>query len=84
MAVLIRDLQDMWAFMCADILKALDTEPEKDVLAEQLASLAKCVENLGTGCLTEELMKELMKILNRLFNDHFERSKERQVSAIFN
>ena len=73
----------MWTFMCADILKALDTEPEKDVLAEQLAALAKCIENLGTVCLTEDLMKELIKILDRLFNDHFERSKERQVNPIF-
>lgn len=69
----------MWAFMCSDILKALDTEPEKDVLAEQLASLAKCIEILGTGCLTEELMKELIKILDKLFKEHFERSRERQV-----
>ncbi len=69
----------MWNFMCGDILKAMDTEPEKDVLAEQLASLAKCIEGLGNGCLTEELMGELVKILDRLFKDHFQRSSERQV-----
>jgi len=66
--------------MCGDILKAMDTEPEKDVLAEQLASLAKCIEALGSGCLTEELMAELVKILDRLLKEHFQRASERQVS----
>ena len=65
--------------MCADILKAMDTEPEKDVLAEQLAALAKCIEGLGNGCLTEEMMAELIKILDRLLKEHFQRFTERQV-----
>ncbi len=69
----------MWVFMCGDILKAMDTEPEKDVLAEQLAALAKCIETLGSGCLNEEMMTELVKILDRLMKDHFTRSTERQV-----
>ena len=67
----------MWTFMCGDILKAMDTEPEKDVQAEQLASLAKCIESLGSGCLNDELMAELVKILDRLFTEHFQRSQER-------
>jgi len=71
-------VQDMWTFMCGDILKAMDTEPEKDVLAEQLASLAKCIEALGSGCLTDELMAELVKILDRLLKEHFQRATERQ------
>lgn len=65
--------------MCGDILKAMDTEPEKEVLAEQLAALAKCIEVLGNGCFTEEMMAELVKILDRLMKDHFQRATERQV-----
>ena len=65
--------------MCADILKAINTEPEKDVLAEQLAALAKCIEGLGNGCFTEEMMAVLIKILDRLLKEHFQRSAERQV-----
>lgn len=65
--------------MCGDILKAMDTEPEKEVLAEQLAALAKCIESLGNGCLTEEIMAELVKILDRLLKDHFQRFSDRQV-----
>ena len=72
----------MWNFMCGDILKAMDTEPEKDVLAEQLASLAKCIEGLGNGCLSEEMIAELVKIIDRLFTEHFQRSTERQVKEI--
>ena len=68
----------MWTYMCADILKAMETEPEKDVLAEQLASLAKCIESLGNGCLNDEMMAELVKILDRLLTEHFKRSTERQ------
>ena len=73
----------MWNFMCADILKAMETEPEKDVLAEQLAALAKCIEGLGNGCLSEEMIALLVKIIDRLFTEHFERSTERQVNLFF-
>nr|CAG4640621.1 EOG090X00U8 [Eulimnadia texana] len=71
-------VQDMWSFMCADLLKAIETEPEKDVLAEQLGSLAKCIETLGKGCLSDASMGELVNIMGRLLKEHFERSVERQ------
>ena len=73
----------MWNFIYGDILKAMDTEPEKDVLAEQLAAIAKCIEGLGNGCLSEEMIAELVKIIDRLFTEHFQRSTERQVNFSF-
>lgn len=39
--------QENWAFILPELLKAVEAEPENDVLAELLASLARCVELLG-------------------------------------
>jgi len=70
-------LQEMWAFILPELLKAVEAEPENDVLAELLASLAKCVELLGTGCLGEPGMEETVKILEKTMEDHFKRQGER-------
>merc|ERR1711934_715003 len=40
-------LQEMWGFILPELLKAVDAEPENEVLAELLASVARCVEILG-------------------------------------
>ncbi|KAK2719944.1 importin-5-like [Artemia franciscana] len=71
-------LQEMWSFICIDLLKAISSEPEKEVLSEELHSLAKCVETLGAGCLDESAMLEVSNILNKLLNEHFENAQERQ------
>ena len=36
-------LQGMWSFICPELLKAIDTEPENEVLAEHMHSLAKVI-----------------------------------------
>jgi uncharacterized protein YjgD (DUF1641 family) len=33
----------MWSFICPELLKAIDTEPENEVLAEHMHSLAKVI-----------------------------------------
>ncbi|KOX78914.1 Importin-5, partial [Melipona quadrifasciata] len=70
-------LEGMWAYICPDLLKAIDMEPESEVLLELLYSLAKCIETLGAGCLGEQLMAELLRILDKLLNKHFERAVAR-------
>ena len=67
----------MWAYICPDLLKAIDTEPESEVLLELLYSLAKCIETLGAGCLAAAPMAELLRILDKLLNEHFERAVAR-------
>ena len=47
------------------------------MLAEDLNSLARCVELLGIGCLTEQSMPELVQIIVSTMNQHFERQQER-------
>merc|ERR1719447_2456991 len=71
-------LQEMWAFMLPDLLKAIEAEPENDVLAELLGSLSRCVEILGVGCLGEPGMEETVKILDKTMEEHFKRQDERQ------
>jgi len=70
-------LQEMWAFICPELLKAIETEPESEVLSEHMYSMAKCIEVLGAGCLKEDQMHELMKMLDKVLTDHFERASKR-------
>ena len=46
-------------------------------MAEDLNSLARCVELLGIGCLTEQSMPELVQIIVSTISQHFERQGER-------
>jgi importin-5 len=34
-------LEGMWIYICPELLKAIDTEPENDVLSELMFSLSK-------------------------------------------
>jgi len=70
-------LQEMWAFILPELLKAIEAEPENDVLAELLSSAAKCVELLGAGCLGDPGMEETVKILEKTMTEHFNRQTER-------
>lgn len=70
-------LEGMWDYIRPDLLKAIDTEPEAEVLPELLYSLAKCIEALGPGCLAAGPMTELLRILDKLLNEHFERAVAR-------
>lgn len=70
-------VQEMWAHICPELLKAIEAEPEQSLLAEDLNSLARCVELLGIGCLTEQSMPELVQIIVSTISQHFERQGER-------
>ncbi|XP_014663942.1 PREDICTED: importin-5-like [Priapulus caudatus] len=70
-------LREMWAFICPELLKAVDTEPGNDVLSEHMHSLAKCIEVLGSGCLNAEAMAELITTMNKILKEHFERAEGR-------
>ncbi|XP_076311257.1 importin-5-like isoform X2 [Tachypleus tridentatus] len=69
---------EMWQYICPELLKSVDSEPEKEVLSEQMHAVSKCIEVLGRGCLREEHMAELLKVLDKSLGDHFERARERQ------
>lgn len=71
-------LEGMWRYIAPELLKAMDTEPENDVLYENLSSLAGCIETLGSGCLDEAMMTEMLRILDKLLKEHFDRSQDRE------
>jgi hypothetical protein len=70
-------LESMWIYICPELLKAIETEPESEVTAELLQSLAKCIDTLGANCLTQEAMDEVLKIVNRFMTEHFEKADKR-------
>uniref|UniRef100_A0A1W7RAB9 Importin-5 n=1 Tax=Hadrurus spadix TaxID=141984 RepID=A0A1W7RAB9_9SCOR len=71
-------LVEMWRYICPELLRAIDTEPEKEVLSDHMHALAQCIEVLGQGCLIDEHMNEVIRILDKKLKEHFERAQERQ------
>lgn len=70
-------LEGMWLYICPELLKVIGTEPEADVQAELLNSLAKCIETLGPNCLNDDAMKQVLEIVVKYMDEHFERADKR-------
>lgn len=70
-------LEGMWQYICPELLKAIDTEPEGDVLYELLRSLAKSIETLGPNCLSPENMTEVLRLIAKYMDDHFQKAEKR-------
>lgn len=70
-------LEGMWLYICPELLKAIETEPETEVVAELLHSLGKCIETLGQNCLSKESMDEVLKLINKFMSEHFEKANKR-------
>ncbi|XP_033637766.1 importin-5-like isoform X2 [Asterias rubens] len=68
----------MWKFMYPEMIKAVQTEPEVEILQEHMDSLSKCIEFLGLGCISNEEMAEIAKTLNDMLEEHFKRQDDRQ------
>ncbi|CAF3712378.1 unnamed protein product [Adineta steineri] len=70
-------VRQMWQYMNKELFKAIEIEPDHEVLGELFLSLGKCIETLGVSSLTADELKELTTILDSHFKKHFERSSER-------
>ncbi|GAB0100009.1 importin-5 [Sergentomyia squamirostris] len=70
-------LQGMWQYICPELLKAIDSEPEAEVVPELLHSFAKCVETLGPNCLSTEAIEQVLKLSNKFMEDHFQKAEKR-------
>jgi len=68
---------EMWNYISNDLIKAIDSEPEQEVLAELMRSFSKCVEFMGPRALNEEQMGSVIKILNKNLTDHFTKQEQR-------
>ncbi len=73
-------LEGMWQYICPELLKAIDTEPEGDVLFELLHSLAKSIETLGPNCLSAENMTEVLRLIAKYMDDHFQKAEKRALA----
>ncbi|CAF1396582.1 unnamed protein product [Didymodactylos carnosus] len=71
-------VRQMWQYMNKELFKAIEIEPDHEVLGELFSSLGKCIEALGMSCLTADELKELTTILDQHLKKHFERCDERQ------
>jgi hypothetical protein len=71
-------LAQMWQYICPELLKAVDSEPEPDVKSEHMYAIAQCIELMGKGCLTDEQITELVRLLDKILNEHFTRQAARQ------
>lgn len=72
----------MWSYICPELLKAIEAEPEMDVLSEDFQALARCVELLGVGCLNDEQMGNLVKVMNKTFEEHFSKQVSRKFGLL--
>uniref|UniRef100_A0A2M3ZYW0 Putative karyopherin importin beta 3 n=1 Tax=Anopheles triannulatus TaxID=58253 RepID=A0A2M3ZYW0_9DIPT len=70
-------LEGMWLYICPELLKAIDSEPEPDVQTELLQSLARCIETLGAACLSNESMEEVLRLIDKFVTAHFEKEEKR-------
>lgn len=73
-------LEGMWAYICPELLKAIVSEPEAEVVAELLNSLGKCIETLGPNCLNAEAIEEVLNIVDKFMNEHFEKADKRALA----
>lgn len=71
-------VREMWSFICTDLIKAIESEPEQEVLSELMRSFAKCVELMGQSALNDEQVKSLVTILNKYLQEHFTKQEQRQ------
>lgn len=69
---------DMWKFVFPELLKAVELDPDNDVLVEHMASMARCIECLGVGCLGEQEIKQIIDVLDDRLKKHFEKTSERE------
>lgn len=70
-------VSEMWNYIANDLIKAIESEPEQEVLAELMRSFSKCVEFMGQRALNEEQMTLLIKILNKNLASHFTKQEQR-------
>lgn len=75
--VVIAKIRRFSRFICPELLKAIDGEPETDVLMTMLDSLAKCIQQLGPTYIDQESLAEILRIVDKMMQAHFEKANDR-------
>lgn len=68
---------EMWNYICNDLIKAIESEPEQEVLAELMRAFAKCVEFMGPRALNQEQVQTVIKVLDKYLGEHFTKQQQR-------
>lgn len=71
-------IKGLWSFIFPDLLKAIEYEPEKDVLCDMFASLASCIECVGKKHISDGQINQITIILQRYIEDHFSQVEARK------
>ncbi|CAH8670565.1 unnamed protein product [Schistosoma margrebowiei] len=66
-----------WERVHKSLIRAVTSEPERDVVADHLQALANSIEAVGKTYVTSDQLAEIRKLLDHLFHEHFEKSDER-------
>lgn len=66
-----------WVRVHKSLLRAVTSEPEREVVADHLLALAGCIEAVGKAYITSDQLTEIRGLLDHLFHEHFEKSDER-------
>lgn len=70
-------LQEMWRYILPPFLQALESEPEHEVLCDEMSAFCRCIEVLDSRCLSHDEMLLLVNLLNKKLVDHFEKANAR-------
>jgi len=70
-------LNQMWSYICPELLSSIEREPEEAVVPEMMESFAKCVEVLSFGFITEDVFLQLAQIIHDKLEKHMARQEER-------
>ena len=62
---------EIWSLICNDLIEAIDSEPEQEVLAEMMTSFSKCIDYVGPTALNEKQIDSIIKISGKYLSEHF-------------
>ncbi|CAG0881849.1 unnamed protein product [Cyprideis torosa] len=71
-------VNEVWNYARQELLAAIDVEPDKEVLPDQIKALANCIEALNApSCLDAESMERVVVIMEKCIQEHFTREEDR-------
>ncbi|XP_054709669.1 importin-5-like [Uloborus diversus] len=70
-------VQEVWRYVLPQLLQAIDSEPEIEVLCAQMAALGECIEVLNYPCIAHDDLLVLVGLLNKSLFNHFSRAQTR-------
>lgn len=67
----------MWKYIFPELMHAIETETEREVLSELMASLDTCITDLGREFISDDQLEAIVKALDEHLKQYFVRCEER-------